>query len=89
MNRSLLEKCYKDTSGNVVLIQFPNAPLITWAVATLLSKVLPWNVATNILQIITFGAIFTWAWLEIFQSEAYFRRLLGVVVLVVSVYSRI
>lgn len=89
MKQSILDRCYKDKSGRVVLAQFPNAPLITWAVATALTHVISNARFDSLLHIIAFGAIFTWAWLETFQGVTYFRRVLGLMVFGVIVFNRI
>jgi hypothetical protein len=41
------------------------------------------------LDVIAFGAIFTWAWLELFDGVNYFRRALGATVLIGVIASRI
>ncbi len=87
--QSFIEKCYKDTDGKVVVAQFPNLPLFVWAIATLLGKVIPEGSANQFLEIIAFGAIFTWAWLELFSGFTYLRRLLGLVILCLVVFTRI
>jgi hypothetical protein len=34
------------------------------------------------LDLVAFGSLFTWAWEELFQGVNYFRRALGLIVLV-------
>jgi hypothetical protein len=43
----------------------------------------------DFLTLVAFGAIFTWAWLETFSGVNNFRRGLGIVVLIISLYSRL
>lgn len=88
-DQSLLDKCYKDANGRVVVGQFPNAPIITWIVATVLAKLVSNTELTSLLQVVAFGAIFTWAWLEMFQGVTYLRRVLGLVVMIVAVSNMI
>ncbi len=38
---------------------------------------------------IAFGALFTWAWLEVFQGVNYFRRALGLVVLIETIIAKV
>ncbi len=88
-NIEVWNRIWKDKDGKLVLYQKPNTPIIVWAVSWLLTKVLPygqWNFAA---ELIAYGAIFTWAWLELFQGTTYFRRLLGLVVLVAVVLNRL
>lgn len=89
MKQTFTEKCYKDSSGNVVLAQRPNTPIIVWAIATLFSKIIPEGNALVLLQLIAFGSIFTWAWMELFSGDTYIRRLLGLGILVVILLSRL
>lgn len=86
--QTLLEKCFKNSKGDVVLFQWPNPPIITWGMA----RVLAWVTSGNLKEffnLLAFGALFTWAWLEIFQGANYFRRLLGLLVLVITLYVRL
>jgi hypothetical protein len=73
------DKCFRDRHGRVVLAQMPNLPLIVWLVATLATRPLlgKWELLA---RAIATGAIFTWAWLELFDGDNYFRRALGLVV---------
>jgi hypothetical protein len=90
MARSLFSKWFEDSEGHLALGALPNAPLITGFVSSLLAVVSDGNFAV-FMRIISFGAFFAWAWLEIFQGVNYFRRVLGAVVicfLLVGAYAR-
>lgn len=89
MHTTLLAKIFKDSKGNVVIWQAPNVPLIGWAVCLLLTRLLPAGSWHTLAEYTGFGFLFTWAWLEITQGENYFRKTLGIVVLAVSLYSKI
>lgn len=79
----------QDDNGNIVIAQKPNPPLLVWLAATLLG-LLPVEGNVQIgLDAIAFGAIFTWAWLELFQGVNLFRRALGLIVLLLAVGSRL
>lgn len=86
----LLKNFFRDQHGHIVIAQMPNSPLIGWLIATLIN--LFWQSATPkthaLLDMLAFGFIFTWAWLEITSGVNYFRRILGVVVLMLVVWSR-
>lgn len=79
---------FKDKQGRIVLVQTPNSPLIGWFIFTILN--LLWSNTypkTHYLFImLSFGFIFTWAWLEITSGVNYFRRVLGVLVLLVVIW---
>lgn len=72
-----------------VIFQFPNLPLIVWFFSFLLGFLFREGVISNLLSLVSFGAIFTWAWLEIFDGANNFRRCLGIVVMVFILVSRI
>jgi hypothetical protein len=86
VRKSVFDNTFKKPDGSWGVGSWPNLPLVAWAVARVLTRFLhatPLHVA----QVVAFGALFTWAWLELFQGVNYFRRLLGLVVLVLIVHS--
>lgn len=86
MNNSIFTKAvnliFKNSSGKIVLIQKPNVSMLVWLLLTVA------NIFINepVLRILAFGSIVVWSLLEIFQGVNYFRRLLGLVVLLTSLY---
>lgn len=80
---------FKDKHSRVAVWQTPNIPLITWLVCMLAGKLITRGQVHKGLDIVAFGALFAWAWLEISSGASYFRRLLGAVVLLGIVLSRI
>lgn len=66
-----------------VIAQKPNLPIIVWFVSFVLLQISYFNFISTFLELVSFGAIFTWAWLEIFQGANWFRRALGTVVMIV------
>lgn len=89
MQDTLFDKTFRDSQGTVVIAQPPNLPLWTWIVATLLKLVFTKGPLFEGLDAIAFGSLFTWAWLELFEGVNYFRRALGVIVLIGAIASRI
>lgn len=87
-NKTFFDKCFKDTSGKVVLAQKINFPITVWAVSTAINWIFD-GILGNISGVIAFGALFTWAWLELFEGVNYFRRGLGFIVLVFIIWNRI
>ncbi len=89
MEDTLFNRTFRDSDGNIVLAQMPNLPLLVWVVATLLKLLLTsGNIHTG-LDALAFGSLFTWAWQELFQGVNYFRRALGLIVLLVVIASRL
>jgi hypothetical protein len=89
MDKTLFDKIFRDSNGNIVIAQAPNLPIIVWGVASLLKLIFTSGFINVGLDLIAFGSLFTWAWEELFQGINYFRRVLGFVVLVGFVGSRI
>ena len=82
----LLRKFFEDKNGKLVVGQQPNLPILTWLTATLISLFWEGDTASKIAQLIAYGALFTWAWLEIFESTNSFRKVLGLLVLITIIY---
>ncbi len=96
MEDTLFNRTFRDSDGNIVIAQMPNLPLLVWITATLLKLILTsgkliltsGNIHTG-LDALAFGSLFTWAWQELFQGVNYFRRSLGLVVLLGAIASRL
>jgi hypothetical protein len=88
MKDSLFDKTFRDSEGNITIAQPPNLPLLVWLGATLLKLLLTKDSIYLALDTIAFGALFTWAWEELFQGVNYFRRALGAIVLISIVVDR-
>jgi hypothetical protein len=86
--QKFIDKCIKDKEGNIVFGQKPNLPIIVWLICLILQQFLEGDLY-KLINVIGFGAIFTWAWLEIFLGVNYFRRAIGVLVMVVILISRV
>jgi hypothetical protein len=79
---SLFDRIFRDSEGNIVIAQKPNLPSIIGGAAILLQLILPTGNLQTTVELIAFGIWFTWAWQELFQGVNYFRRSLGLIVLV-------
>jgi hypothetical protein len=89
MEKTLFDKIFRDSNGNIVVAQPPNLPIIVWGVASLLKLIFTSGFINVGLELIAFGSLFTWAWEELFQGVNYFRKALGFVVLLGIVGLRI
>ena len=89
MENTLFNRTFRDSDGNIVLAQTPNLPIIVWIVATLLNLISTTDNIHTGLDALAFGSLFTWAWQELFQGVNYFRRTLGLVVLLGAIASRL
>lgn len=71
------------TSGQLVIAQFPNAPLWVFLASAAARVILqPTGIAASALEIVGSVALFVWAVMEIVQGVNPARRLLGAVVLI-------
>ena len=86
MSDSRWPSIFKDKDGKVVLAQKPNLPIIVWFFSFLLATINVNQMVSELAQYISFGALFTWAWLEIFSGDNLFRRTLGAVVMIGLLY---
>jgi hypothetical protein len=86
---TLFDRVFRDSQGNIVIAQPPNLPLIVGIVASLLKLVVTAGTINLALDLVGFGALFTWAWEELFQGVNYFRRGLGLIALVALIAVRI
>lgn len=83
------QRFFCDKQGNVVIAQRPNVPLLLGLVSWLLSLFLPYGELNFVISLVAFGSLFTFAWLEIFDGSSPFRRVVGAVVMVVIILSKI
>ena len=79
-----LEHFFKDSKGQVAVWQAPNKPLYGWILFKLLSLTPSGHLKTGFGHIST-AFLFTWAYLELTKGVSYFRRSLGLVVLIAVV----
>jgi hypothetical protein len=82
MENTFFDKTFRDSEGKIVIAQMPNLPIIVFITASLLALVFTTGKINTGLNLVAFGSLFTWAWQELFQGVNYFRRILGLVVLI-------
>jgi len=76
---------WRDADDRVVIVQFPNIPLMGWLVFTVLGRLADSGGWKNGASHTSSAFLFAWACLELAQGVDYFRRLLGLGVLAVVV----
>lgn len=86
---SWLDRIFRDRDGNIVIGQMPNPPLSVAVAASLLRVFLPDGDLQTAIDLIAFGCWFTWAWQELFEGVNYFRRAIGLGVLVSIIFLRL
>ncbi len=89
MNNTFFDNFFRDGNGNIVIGQPPNPPLIIWLAASLLKLAFKTGQVNLGLDILATGSLSVWAILELFQGVNYFRRTLGLIVLIALLGSKI
>ncbi len=83
------QKFWEDTHGRVVVWQKPNIWLTTWFIAMVIGWFLPNGWSEKFLSFVSLFAIIIWSILELTKGVNYFRRLLGLLILLTLVVSRL
>jgi hypothetical protein len=83
----LWDKFWRDKKGNVVIFQWPNALLIAWAVLSVLSLIVSRGHTQQLIWWVGNITLAVWALVELIWGVNYFRKALGLVVLLLSVAS--
>ena len=76
---------FKDKDGKLSIVEWPNVPILLWFGLSVLAKVTNAQISTGISVLATVFLLF-WAYLEISDGDSLFRRALGAVVLIFTVY---
>ncbi len=89
MVKNWLDRIFRDKHGNIVIGHPPNLPIIVWAIASVLQLIFKSGTIHTGLETIALIAIVIWSLAELFQGVNYFRRGLGLVVLIGTIVSRL
>jgi hypothetical protein len=84
MNNKLFDKFFRNKDGQFIIAQKPNFPIIIWIICLIGSRVFS-GIVSDVFNTIGFVAIIIWSLLELFLGVNYFRRLLGLIVLLFAV----
>jgi hypothetical protein len=87
MSNTLFDRLFRDSTGEIIIGQSPNLPIIIWVAATLLKLVFKTGQVKILLDLLAFGSLLYWSFLEITQGANYFRRDLGIIVLITLIAS--
>lgn len=79
---NLINWLFKSSTGQIVVVQYPNLPLYIALIAWLALRVITTKPIHTILEIIFTLSLIVWAVLEIGSGSSRFRRILGAGVLV-------
>ena len=78
---------FRDKDGKVVVGQRPNVYIYVWIVSRVGEKLMHGATVQNILWWIGTLSLIIWAWLELSDGVNYFRRTLGLIILILLIVS--
>jgi hypothetical protein len=82
MENTLLDRVFRNSEGKIIIIQQPNTPIFIWTLASLLKLFFTTGIINLGLEMIAFASLFSWAWGELLAGVNYFRRGLGLLVII-------
>jgi hypothetical protein len=82
MENTLLDRVFRNSEGKIIIIQRPNLPIFVWTLASLFKLFFTTGIINLGLEMIAFASLFSWAWGELFEGVNYFRRGLGLLVII-------
>ncbi len=82
MDSNFFDRFFRDANGEIVIGQMPNLPIIIWIIASLAKVAYPTGKVNLGLDILATSSLFIWSIEELAQGVNYFRRSLGLVVLI-------
>jgi len=87
--KSYSDKFWLDKRGQVVVWQKPNIWLTTWFVTVVAGWFVPYGWPSSTVGWVSLVALIVWAVLEVAKGVNYFRRLVGLLVLLILILVRI
>jgi hypothetical protein len=82
--RSLDDKFWHDKNGKFVVFQPLNIWIVLWFMFSLLAQIVRSHPFHALFGWVSFGALVVWALLEVVSGVNYFRRLLGLTILLLT-----
>jgi hypothetical protein len=89
VKRSFEQKFWEDKKGRIVIWQKPNIWLIIWFAALVLNWFAPYGIIYKTLGTISLIALVIWSVLEVLSGVNYFRRIIGLLILLILVLIRL
>lgn len=87
-SQSFWQRVWQDSQGRTVIYQRPNIWIICWAIFEVMTSLGPGKRVADIASAVAMVFLVIWSLLEIFRGVNYFRRVLGMLVLLFAVWSR-
>jgi hypothetical protein len=86
--QTTLDRFFQADKGNIVITQLPNILITVWAISSVLKLVVNNGNLSSNLDAISFGSIAILSLMELFQGIDTFRRTLGLVTLIASIFTK-
>lgn len=80
---------FQDNTGKYAIAQPPNMPVYIIIISYLVTKIVGSGPVNQLFEAINAGAVFLWAYLEIVYGESVLRRILGVIVMILFLTSKL
>jgi multisubunit Na+/H+ antiporter MnhE subunit len=80
---------FKDKKGRLAIWQEPNFNIVLFFAFLAVTYIVGHGKLHQLFAALAFGTIFIWSWREISGGDSLFRRLLGLIVMAIALYSRI
>lgn len=84
---TIWDKIWRNRLGEVVIYQRPNVWIVAWAVLDIVAIFAPSKKVAGVAWSLGAAALIIWALLEFIRGVNYFRRALGLIVLLLTVGS--
>ena len=78
----IVDWLFKDSDGRVVVIQPPNTLLSVWIILVVVNHL----VDTPSSKVLQSAVLFAWAYIELCEGVSCFRKLLGAIILLVTLF---
>jgi hypothetical protein len=85
--KHMIDWFVRGKDGHVHLVQFPNIPIIGWFASRIVSDFIATGPMKTGFSNVSLAFLAVWSYLEIVHGLSYFRRMLGVIVAILIVYS--
>lgn len=87
--KNLFDKIFCDSSGHIVITQWPNISFSVFIAAELLSLIFSSGVIHTIAKYLAIFFLTWWSFQELLTGVNYFRRVLGAVILVGTILANV
>jgi hypothetical protein len=85
--KDITNRFVRGKDGHTHIIQLPNIPIIGWFLSMLIATFIASGSIKVGFSNLSLAFLAVWSYLEITQGLSYFRRMLGIIAAILTVYS--